>query len=151
MSVDERVTRDLIQTLEDGREGFSLAADRLADSGRTDLVSQFREYSSQRADFAAELREMASDYGDVIDNGGNGGTVAGAVHRGWITVKDAISGGEPREILEAAEQGEDHAVTEYEKALENDDISPQLRQVIARQASKINSAHDNVRALRDSA
>ncbi len=146
MSTDEQVAKDLIQTLEDGKKGFADAADRLGDSDRSDLVTKFREYSSQRGKFAEELRGMASSYGDTITESG---TAAAALHRGWMAMKDAISGSDPEGVLDVAEQGEDHAVSEYQKALDNTEISTDLRSVIERQFAAVQSAHDHVRSLRD--
>ncbi len=51
-------------------------------------------------------------------------------------------------MLDAAEMGEDHAIKEYDKALDAD-ISPGLRTVVQRQATEVKAAHDKVRALRD--
>lgn len=145
MSTDKRVTKDLIETLEDGRDGFAHAADKLGESDRPDLSTKFRAYSDQRAAFSAELDRLAAQYGDDIDEDGSMGA---AVHRAWMTVKDAISGSNPEGILDAAEQGEDHAVAEYEKAL-NADISPNLRTVIESQFTEIKTAHNEVKSLRN--
>ena len=41
MSTDEKVTKDLIQTLEDGTNGFRLGAEKLSDSDRADLATRF--------------------------------------------------------------------------------------------------------------
>lgn len=146
MSTDAQVAKDLIQTLEDGKKGFADAADRLGDSDRSDLVTKFREYSSQRGEFAEELRGMAANYGDTVTESG---TAAAALHRGWMAMKDAISGSDPEGVLDVAEQGEDHAVSEYQKALDNTDISVDLRSVIERQFAAVQSAHDEVSSLRD--
>lgn len=51
-------------------------------------------------------------------------------------------------VLDVAEQGEDHAGKEYEKALAAD-ISTGLRTVVERQLVDVRSAHDQVKALRD--
>ncbi len=145
MSTDATVTRDLIQTLEDGKEGFAKGAEKLADSDSPELATAFRANSEQRERFAAELTEMAKAYGDQLDESGS---VVGALHRGWMTLKDALSGSGPDGILDAAEQGEDHALKEYEKAL-GADISPELRTVVERQLGDVRAAHDQVKALRD--
>jgi uncharacterized protein (TIGR02284 family) len=147
-STDHAVTLDLIETLEDGKKGFSDAAEKLAESNRSDLASKFRNFSSQREQFAAELRQMAGNYGDSTK--GEKGSTAGALHRGWMAVKDALSGSDPDGVLDAAEQGEDHAVSEYERALDNADISIDLRNVIERQYAEVQAAHNEVRSLRDS-
>lgn len=146
MSTDYRVTKDLIETLEDGKKGFAEAADKLQETGRPDLAAKFRDFSSQRARFSQELETMAASYGDDIDEDGS---LAGTIHRGWMAVKDAISGSDPDGVLDAAEQGEDHAVSEYQKALDAD-ISADLRRVVQHQYTTVKATHDEVRALRDS-
>ena len=145
-STDERITTDLIETLEDGRAGFGKGAERLADTERADLAETFREFAAQRAAYAQELRDLAARYGDHIEEDGS---VLGNLHRGWMAIKDAIAGDDPDGVLDAAEQGEDHAKGEYADALKAD-ISPHLRMVVERQAREIQTAHDTVKAMRDS-
>jgi uncharacterized protein (TIGR02284 family) len=147
MSKDRKVTEDLIQTCKDGSEGFAKAAEKLDESGKADLASQFRSFGTERGQFAAELEGLARQYGDDADAKAS---VAGALHRGWMTVKDALAGSnDPEGVLDAAEQGEDHAKSEYAKALD-EDISPTLRSVVERQYAAVQHAHDTVRDLRNS-
>lgn len=146
MTKDADVTQELIETLEDGKEGFAKAAEKLQDSDAPQLAPTFLRFSQQRAQFSDELRQLAQSYGDQVDQSG---TVAGTLHRGWLSLKDALTGSNPHAVIDAAEQGEDHAVSEYEKALAAD-ISPQLRAIVERQAIDVKAAHDEVRALRDS-
>jgi uncharacterized protein (TIGR02284 family) len=145
MSTDEKTSKDLIQTCKDGREGFAKAADKLTESGRTDIAERFREFSTQRDNFATELEQLAADYGD---DASTSGSVAGKVHRGWMTLKDALSSSDIEAVLDVAEQGEDHAKSEYEKALD-EDITAGLRTVVARQYAEVQQTHDIVRDLRD--
>ena len=145
MSNDENVTKELIETLEDGREGFAQGGEKLRDSDVPQLADTFQRLSEQRAKFSSELRSMAGAYGDDIKESG---TMAATLHRGWMSLKDALAGSDPKGVLDAAEQGEDHAVKEFKKALA-DDISPGLREVVERQFADVKAAHDEVRALRD--
>lgn len=145
MSIDKKVTKDLMQTLEDGRKGFAEAADKLTETDRPDIASTFRSLSSQRSSFYAELEQLAANYGDDLDESSS---LAAAVHRGWMTLKDAMAGSDPKGVMDVSEQGEDHAVKEYEKALA-EDISPDLRNVVERQFVDVRAAHDQVRSLRD--
>lgn len=147
MSTDEDVTRELLETLKDGEEGFTKAADRLASSDRPELADRFRQYASQRGRLVSELTALAAKYGDQVTD--ESGTVTARLHRGWMAVKDALSGSDPDGVLDAAEQGEDHAVSEYEDALKAD-VSPELRAVIERQYAEVKATHDSVRSLRDS-
>jgi uncharacterized protein (TIGR02284 family) len=146
MSVDARVSKDLVETLRDGQAGFAKAAERLTESESPDLAATFQRFSDQRAQFAAELEQMGHEYGDDVEESGS---VAGAVHRGWLSVKDALTGSSPDAVLNAAETGENHAVGEYEKALEAD-ISTGLRQVVERQYRDVVAARDEVSALASS-
>jgi len=145
MSTDAKVTKDLMQTLEDGRKGFAEAADKLAEDDAAGLAPRFREFSEQRAAMYAELDLLAAKYGDDLDEDSS---VAAALHRGWMALKDAVAGSSPKGVLDAAEQGEDHAVKEYGKALEKD-LSPELAEVVRRQLVQITATHDEVTRLRD--
>ena len=146
MSNDASVTKDLIQTLEDGKDGFAKGADALEKDGEATLAATFRELAAKRADLSDELQKVAATYGDQIEESGS---VAAKVHRGWMAVKDALAGSRPDGVLDAAEQGEDHAVSEFEKASQSD-ISPEFKIVVQRQLGVIRAAHDQVKALRDS-
>lgn len=146
MSVDEAVTKDLVETLEDGREGFAKGAEKLDESDSSELAATFRKLSEQRAKFSADLRALAGSYGDDADESGS---VAAKLHRGWLSLKDALNGSSPLGVLEAAEQGEDHAEKEYEKAL-GADISPDLRELVQRQSAEVKAAHGQVRSMCDS-
>ena len=66
---------------------------------------------------ATELHKLAQSYGDHIEESGS---VAPTLHRGWMSLKDALAGSSPDGVLDAAEQGEDHAIKEYDKALDSD-------------------------------
>ena len=145
MSSDEQVTRDLIETLEDGKEGFSKGAEKLDSSDAPELAVTFRRFSGQRGQFSSELRQMATAYGDHVDESGS---VVASLHRGWMSLRDALSGSDPKAVLKVAEQGEEHAVNEYEKALAAD-ISANLRTTVERQLAEIKTAHAEVRSLHE--
>jgi uncharacterized protein (TIGR02284 family) len=141
------VLEDLNQTLEDGREGFRSAAEKLAEDGHEQLAAEMREFSSQREQLSRELVTTAADRGLTIDTGE--GTAAGALHRGWMSMREALTGNDPHAILSAAERGEDHAVAQYREAL-SEDIPAEIRAVVDQQAVAVKAAHDRVRDLRDS-
>ena len=144
MSTDQSVTQQLIETLENGRDGYEKGAKKLRDAGQSQLADAFEHYADQRAGFAADLTSIASAYGDGVEESG---TMAGVIHRGWMTLKDAASGSSPSGVLDVATEGEKHAVEEFEKALEAD-VSPDLRSVIQRQLVEVRAALAAVSAMR---
>jgi len=144
MSDDAKAAKELVETLKDGERGYASSAEKLRDSDRAEWATTMQRLSEQRAGFRREIVEMGHEYGDDVDTSG---TATAAVHRGWMSVKDALAGSKPDGVLDAAEQGEDHAVKEYEQALD-EDISPELRAVVQRQLTEIRAAHDDVKTLR---
>ncbi len=140
------ILEDLNETLEDGREGFSQAADKLEEGGHGQIATKMREFAAQREKLSRELAGIASANGMNFETGN--GTTAGALHRGWMSMKDALTGNDPHAILAAAERGEDHAVAQYREAL-NEDLPAPIRTVVDQQATAVKTAHDQVRDLRD--
>ena len=147
MSDEESTVKELIKTLEDGRDGFAKAAERLDSESAGDAARRFREFSEQRGAMAAELRRCARLEGYEVPQGG---TVAGAVHRGWLAVKDMLTGDDASAVIAAAEQGEDHAKSKFRDALSDQSLSPEVRAVVQKQATQVNTAHDYVSALKKS-
>ncbi len=143
MSDDAKAAKELVETLKDGERGFADAADKLRDGEHPEWAEALQRLSAQRAGFAREIVDMGHAYGDDVDESG---TVAAAVHRGWISLKDALTGDDAGAVLGAAATGEDHAVSEYEKALELD-LSAGFRDVVTRQHAAVVAARDEVKAL----
>ena len=143
MSVDEEAAKELVETLRDGQDGYAKGAEKLDGSDKPAAAAAFRRFSEQRASFATELEAMGHAYGDDIDESG---TLAAKVHRGWMGLKDALTGSGSDAVLKAAVTGEDHAVKEYEKAL-GQDLSANLRTVVERQLEGIKAARAEVVAL----
>lgn len=145
MSDDAKAAKELVETLKDGERGFAEAADKLRDGEHPEWATTLQRFSEQRAGFWREIVDMGHAYGDDVDESG---TVAAAVHRGWIALKDALTGDDAEAVLKAALTGEDHAVSEYEDALKMD-LSAGFREVVVRQQAAVVAARDEVKALQD--
>jgi uncharacterized protein (TIGR02284 family) len=143
VSDDKQVAKELVETLKDGERGFASAAEKLRDSDHPEWASTLQGLSKQREGFHRDIVAMGHDYGEDVDKGS---TVTGAAHRGWIALKDALTGDDPSGVLKAALTGEDHAVSEYEQALKQD-LSPGFHEVVSRQYAAVVAARDEVKAL----
>lgn len=102
----------LIQTCKDGQEGFQESAEAVQDS---QLKTLFYELGQQRAQFTGELQGLVRELGGDPENSGS---FSGAIHRGWINLKSAVTGQDDGAILNEAERGEDVAKNAYKNALE---------------------------------
>ena len=145
MKKENTVLNNLIETLKDGQEGFKQAAEGVSDPK---LKSLFRDYSEQRSRLATALQSEARRHGETDPETSSSAT--GALHRGWMNLKSAITGGDEHAILAECERGEDSAVEEYKKAMA-DGLSPSAQEIVSRQFAEIKAAHDQIKSLRDAA
>jgi uncharacterized protein (TIGR02284 family) len=136
------VLNDLIETSKDGEKGFRAAAEDTKDS---ELQAVFLRRAQDCATSAVDLQQLVDKYGGKPEMGGS---VAGAMHRGWMNLKAAASGRTDLAILEECERGEDVAKARYRKALE--DVPEDIRMVVQRQYDGVVRNHDQIRTLRDS-
>ncbi len=139
------ILEDLIETCRDGENGFRQAAEKV---NEPEIRSFFLSQSTERAQFARELEAEVQRLGKGDPK--RTGSAAGAIHRSWMGLKEALGGG-TKSILESAEKGEDSARDAYQKALTDEDLPPSARPLVQRQAESVRLAHDRVRHLRDTA
>src|SRR5262249_48764726 len=112
-----------------------------------ELKRFFRYYACQRARFAAELQEEVHRHGAMPPRGG---TVVGALHRGWLKVKSAVLGTEEAELLAECERAEDVVLQNYEAA-SHEVLPADLQELIARQYRDIKRVRDRLRARQEGA
>jgi uncharacterized protein (TIGR02284 family) len=62
------------------------------------------------------------------------------VHRGWIDLKAALSGGDGGAIVAACETGEDHTLAAFERVV-NVGITGESLTIVEKQYGKIKEAH----------
>lgn len=132
----------LIQTCRDGQEGFKDAAEGI---DRSDLKSLFYEFSQQRAEFAGVLQGLVRSLGGDPETEGS---FSGALHRGWIDLKSAVTGGSEQAILNECERGEDSAKDAYADALKLS-LPANVGDVIRQQSQAVQVAHNRIKEMRD--
>jgi len=136
------ILNDLVETSKDGEKGFRTGAE---DTKNAELQAVLLRRAQDCATGAADVQLL------VVRLGGNpdeGGSIAGAVHRGWVNLKAAVSGRTDLAILEECERAEDVAKARYRKALE-ETLPEDIRVVVQRQYDGVMRNHDQIRDLRD--
>ena len=130
----------LIDTCRDGERGFRYAANHV----RTPAVKTlFLDIAGQRERFAAELLPHAQRLGGATESDGS---LAAGLHRGWMTLKDAVDGHAETAIIHEAERGERAALAAYEDGL-NGVRAPDTREVVERQCATVRDTYSRVHAL----
>jgi uncharacterized protein (TIGR02284 family) len=130
----------LIETCRDGQEGFKTAAEGV---NNAELKELFHAYSRQRAGFAGELQDEVRRLGGEPDTTGS---VTASLHRGWMGLRAALTGGEEASVLAECERGEEAAMSNYRAAF-NVDLPASCRQMVERQFAEIKEAHNHIRNL----
>jgi uncharacterized protein (TIGR02284 family) len=134
--------QDLVECSLDGEYGFRSCAEH---AKREDLKSMFLQRADDCRRGAQELNEIIRACGGSVTEHGS---AAGAMHRGWVAVKSAMSTYDDKAILEEAERGEDNAKARYMKALRVP-MPPSIKMAVEHQMQGVQRNHDQVKMLRD--
>jgi uncharacterized protein (TIGR02284 family) len=132
---------DLIETCKDGENGFRECADNVKSES---LKTLFNTYARHCAQSAAELQSEVRRLGGDPERTGS---VSASLHRGWIDIKSALTGKDDDAVIAECERGEDVAIQNYQKALQ-ETLPAEIRGLIERQYSGVKEHHDRVRALK---
>jgi len=133
---------DLIETSRDGEYGFRTSAEHAQSS---ELKTLLTRHAEECRSAAQELMALVRQLGGKAEESGS---VSGALHRGWVSVRSALSGHTDQATLDECERGEDVAVASYRKALKQE-LPAAIRSVVERQAQGAQRNHDQIKALRD--
>ena len=136
------VLNDLIEISRDGQYGFTQCAER---AQSPQLQATLRQRATECESGVRELQALVTQYGGKAEDSG---TVMGALHRGWVSVKDAVTADSDHRLLEECERGEDAALAKY-RAASRKELPPEAAAVVQRQLTGVQRNHDQVKALRD--
>lgn len=136
------VLNDLLESCRDGDYGFREAAEH---AKAQDIKIILARHADECRAAGLELETFIRQLGGTPDEGGS---VSGALHRGWVSVRGTLSGYSDKATLDECERGEDTAVARYRKALK-ENLPAGIRAVVERQAQGAQQNHDQVKALRD--
>ena len=139
------VLNDLIEINNDRVTGYEKAANETA-AADADLRILFNDMADESREYARELKKYVAQNGETP---ADGTTNRGKIYRVWMDVKAAISGQSRKAILASCEYGEDAAQKAYSSALEEIDLSGDVRSVIADQKTKLRRSHDKIKLMRD--
>jgi uncharacterized protein (TIGR02284 family) len=135
--------QDLVECCKDGEFGFRACAEQ---AKRPDLKSIFLQRADDCRGAAQELNEQIRSLGGSTEDSGS---AAGALHRGWVSVKATLTRYDDKAVLEECERGEDNAMARYRKALKQP-LPAGVKLIVERQMQGVQRNHDQIKTLRDS-
>ncbi|MXP41345.1 PA2169 family four-helix-bundle protein [Altererythrobacter soli] len=141
-SHDITVINTLIATTLDSVKGYRESAE---DSQVATHAQFFREMSEERSRVASDLQAHVRALGGEPEMESS---TAGAVHRTWLNIKEAVTGQDEGAIVNEVERGEDYIKDKYEVALRDGDLSPETRGVLEKCMESIRKGHDRASAMK---
>lgn len=136
------VLTTLVETSRDGEYGFRLCAEYARAAALRALLQRYAEDCRQAA---LDLQTVIERHGGVADVSGS---VAGALHRGWVAARNRLSGYDDDGLVEECERGEDLALRQYADAIANP-LPADVHALVQRQLEGVTRHHDHIRRLRD--
>lgn len=134
------ILEKLMGLCKDGAEGFQLASGEVKSS---ELQSLFLGYSLTRLRLLGELEAAASALGFNVP-----AEAGSKISRTWMLPVDAANPRDEQTVLSECGRGEDAVAAAYASALEEPELSPAVRAMIAAQATEMKAAHSEVHSRR---
>lgn len=138
---DITITNTLIATTLDSVKGYREACDDSETANSAFFGKMAEDRSTVASDLQAHVRSLG---GDPEDDS----TVTGAVHRGFMNLKEAITGNDEKAIVNEVERGEDYIKAKYEAALKDDKLTAPTRAKIEQAFGSVRAGHDQVSAMK---
>lgn len=139
---DVSVLNSLITTTIDSANGFADAAE---EAQGAQFKSMFQQFASERRECVGQLQQAVRSMGGEPND--DGSTLA-AAHRGWMDLKNAVTGNSDKQVIEEVERGEDYIKDKYETALNDNELTAQARQVIENAYQSVRAGHDRASQLK---
>lgn len=143
---DIEILNSLITTTIDSADGFERSAQDAA-SGR--FAQMFRAFGAERRAGVAQLQQAVRSLGGTPDDDGS---LKADLHRRWVDLRAAISGGEDRDrdraIIAEVERGEDYLKAKYDAALADTALAPAALAAIRDAYRSVRAGHDTASALK---
>ncbi|MEO6386862.1 MAG: PA2169 family four-helix-bundle protein [Croceibacterium sp.] len=139
---DTTTLNTLIGTLIDSINGYQKAA---ADTENSRFAEMFNARASERQHAVTTLQAAVARMGG---NPEDDGTTAGAAHRGWINLKEAVLGRDDEAIVNSVESGEDYLKEKFEAAMRHVDLPADARTAVEQAWTSVKAGHDEMSQLK---
>ena len=139
---DATILNTLTATLIDSVEGYQKAA---SDTTNQRFAEMFTKRAQERQQAVTKLQAASARLGG---NPEDEGSTAGAIHRGWINLKEAVLGRDDEAIVHEVERGEDYLKNKFEAARNNVDLPAEARQAVEEAWTSVKAGHDEMSALK---
>lgn len=142
MKYTEKISNKLNELLiknYDAEKGYLNAAENVDNHT---LEQFFKRMSSERQEFARELKAEILRYGEEPKDSGS---FKGVVHRNWMSLKSLFSSNDKEAILEEVIRGEENNLDTYYDILRDRNLPPSIDALLFKQKSAIQATINSVK------
>jgi len=141
---DATILNTLIATLFDSIDGYEKSAGDIRDPR---IAQMFTSRAEERRRAVVGLQEAVRTAGGEPEDEGS---TAGAAHRMFLNLKEAVTGTDDKAIVNEVERGEDYLKGKFETALNNTDLTAGARSAVQSAWESVRSGHDEMSRLKHS-
>jgi uncharacterized protein (TIGR02284 family) len=139
-----KVLNSLIETTLDSANGYKEAAENIHEER---LRTMFDQRAQRRRELAGQLQQEVRSFGGEPEDDQS---MLGKMHNKFVDLKNAVTGGDEKAVINEVERGEDVIKGKFEHALNDEDLPAQCRDVVSRAAQQIRADHDEISAMKHS-
>lgn len=136
------VLNGLIQTTLDSANGYKEAAEN---ADRSQYKGMFADRAMKREQLAQQLQQEVRALGGEPKTDQ---TALGKAHNKFVDLKNALTGGDDKSVIDEVERGEDHIRDKFQDASQDGDLPPDLRSKVERFYQTIKADHDEVSRIK---
>ena len=139
---DVHVLNSLIETTIDSVDGYERAA---REAKNPEFRRIFEERAFERRRVIDELRQEVTRMGGEVEDDGS---MLAKAHRSFLKIRDAVAGGDDKQVIDEVERGEDFIKNKYEMAMRDDELTMPARETVTRAYDSVKTGHDQMSALK---
>jgi uncharacterized protein (TIGR02284 family) len=125
----------------DGVNGMKSAAEAAKNAS---LKTTLQQLARERDSIFNELQNAVRSLGGDPEQSG---TMSGAVHRGWMSLKEMVSASNDKALLEECERGEDVAKKAFNEATAQS-LPAQALTIVRKGSEQVQNSHNQIKSLR---
>lgn len=134
----------LTATLIDSVNGYRKAA---TDTDNPLYAEMFNARAKEREGAVARLQAAVAGLGGTPEQDG---TTAGAIHRGWINLKEAVVRRDDEAIVNSVESGEDYLKEKFQVLMGDKEFPSDARAAVEEAWRSVQAGHDQMSQLKKS-
>jgi uncharacterized protein (TIGR02284 family) len=137
-----KVLNSLIETTLDSANGYREAAENVS---AANLKADFAQRSARRETLVRRLQEEVRSFGGEPETDQS---ALGKMHNKFVDLKNAVTGGSDKAVVDEVERGEDVIKAKFERAVNDADLPAECRSVLQSAYAEIKADHDSVSQLK---